>query len=90
MLYLHPNAYEMVFVHVYKMYICVHMKVTCPCIQMQYACKEFMYVYVWDTLPSYSFFDNTSGAIYAGVPTVDFGWECNTDDCMERNGMPAV
>lgn len=25
------------------------------------------------TLPSYSFLSNTSGAIYAGVPTVDFG-----------------
>lgn len=32
------------------------------------------------TLPSYLFLEKTSGAIYAGVPTVDFGWECNTDD----------
>jgi len=27
------------------------------------------------TLPSYSFFSNTSGAIYAGVPTVELGCE---------------
>ncbi|GAB2217145.1 hypothetical protein Droror1_Dr00000308 [Drosera rotundifolia] len=33
------------------------------------------------TFPSYSFLDRTSGAIYAGVPTADFGWECNTVDC---------
>jgi len=25
------------------------------------------------TFPSYSFLDRTSGAMYAGVPTVDFG-----------------
>jgi hypothetical protein len=35
-------------------------------------------------LPSYSFLDKTSGAIYAGVPTVDFGWECNSDDCNQK------
>lgn len=35
----------------------------------------------WDfTFPSYSFLVRTSGAMYAGVPTVDFGWECNTED----------
>ena len=38
-----------------------------------------------NTFPSYSFFDRTSGAIYAGVPTVDFGCECKTDDCVNRN-----
>lgn len=32
------------------------------------------------TFPSYSFLDRTSGAMYAGVPTVDFGCECKTDD----------
>ena len=32
------------------------------------------------TLPSYSCFNNTSGAIYAGVPTVDFGCEWSTED----------
>jgi hypothetical protein len=32
------------------------------------------------TFPSYSLLDNTSGAIYAGVPTVDLGWECRTED----------
>ena len=32
------------------------------------------------TFPSYSFLERTSGAIYAGVPTVDFGWECSTED----------
>lgn len=26
-----------------------------------------------DTFPSYSFRDKTSGAMYAGVPTVDLG-----------------
>jgi hypothetical protein len=26
-----------------------------------------------NTFPSYSFFRRTSGAMYAGVPTVDFG-----------------
>lgn len=36
-------------------------------------------------MPSYSFFSNTSGAIYAGVPTVDFGCECRTDDWGIRN-----
>lgn len=32
------------------------------------------------TLPSYSLRERTSGAIYAGVPTVDLGLECNKDD----------
>jgi len=32
------------------------------------------------TLPSYSFLSKTSGAIYAGVPTVEFGCDCRTDD----------
>lgn len=32
------------------------------------------------TLPSYCCLSNTSGAMYAGVPTVDFGCECNTED----------
>jgi hypothetical protein len=32
------------------------------------------------TFPSYSFLSKTSGAIYAGVPTVDFGCECSTED----------
>lgn len=36
---------------------------------------------VQPTFPSYSCLSNTSGAIYAGVPTVDFGCECNTEDC---------
>lgn len=33
------------------------------------------------TFPSYSRRESTSGAIYAGVPTADFGLECSTDDC---------
>jgi hypothetical protein len=33
------------------------------------------------TFPSYSCFSSTSGAIYAGVPTVDFGCEWSTEDC---------
>lgn len=32
------------------------------------------------TFPSYSERPKTSGAIYAGVPTVDFGLECRTED----------
>lgn len=32
------------------------------------------------TLPSYSRRERTSGAMYAGVPTVDFGLECSNDD----------
>ena len=40
-----------------------------------------------NTFPSYSFFDRTSGAIYAGVPTVDFGCECNTDDCEQKQDI---
>jgi hypothetical protein len=32
------------------------------------------------TLPSYSFLERTSGAMYAGVPTVDFGFECSKAD----------
>jgi hypothetical protein len=31
--------------------------------------------------PSYCFRESTSGAIYAGVPTVDFGCESKTADC---------
>lgn len=33
------------------------------------------------TFPSYSLRDNTSGAMYAGVPTVDLGCECSKADC---------
>lgn len=33
------------------------------------------------TLPSYSRRERTSGAMYAGVPTVDLGLECKSDDC---------
>ena len=32
------------------------------------------------TFPSYSLLERTSGAIYAGVPTVDLGLECSKDD----------
>ena len=32
------------------------------------------------TLPSYSLRERTSGAMYAGVPTVDFGLECRSED----------
>jgi len=32
------------------------------------------------TLPSYACFSNTSGAIYAGVPTVELGCECSIED----------
>lgn len=32
------------------------------------------------TFPSYSFLERTSGAMYAGVPTVDFGLECSKAD----------
>ena len=35
------------------------------------------------------FRDNTSGAMYAGVPTVDFGWESNTADCRGGAGQAA-
>ena len=31
-------------------------------------------------MPSYSRRDSTSGAMYAAVPTVDFGLECSTED----------
>lgn len=34
----------------------------------------------YSTLPSYSCLSNTSGAMYAGVPTVDFGCEWSTED----------
>lgn len=33
-----------------------------------------------NTFPSYSRRERTSGAMYAGVPTVDFGLECKRDD----------
>ena len=33
-----------------------------------------------NTFPSYSFFAKTSGAMYAGVPTVDFGCEWSRED----------
>ncbi|RWW10469.1 hypothetical protein GW17_00025984 [Ensete ventricosum] len=33
------------------------------------------------TLPSYSRRESTSGAMYAGVPTVDLGREWSNDDC---------
>ena len=36
------------------------------------------------TLPSYSLRERTSGAIYAGVPTVDLGLECSRDDCTNK------
>lgn len=32
------------------------------------------------TLPSYSRLESTSGAMYAGVPTVDLGLECRRED----------
>lgn len=35
----------------------------------------------FSTFPSYSFRWRTSGAMYAGVPTVDLGCECNKADC---------
>lgn len=34
------------------------------------------------TFPSYSLLERTSGAIYAGVPTVDLGREWSKDDCI--------
>jgi hypothetical protein len=34
-----------------------------------------------NTFPLYLFFIKTSGAMYAGVPTVDLGCECRRDDC---------
>lgn len=37
------------------------------------------------TFPSYSDRQKTSGAIYAGVPTVDFGFECKIEDCIKKN-----
>jgi hypothetical protein len=40
---------------------------------------------VWSeyiTFPSYSRLERTSGAIYAGVPTVDLGREWSKDDCI--------
>lgn len=36
-------------------------------------------------MPSYSRLERTSGAIYAGVPTVDLGLECSRDDCKQIN-----
>ena len=38
-----------------------------------------------NTLPLYRFFIRTSGAMYAGVPTVDFGCECRRDDCKKKS-----
>ena len=40
---------------------------------------SFPFAYII-TFPSYSGPDRISGAMYAGVPIVDFGLECNTDD----------
>ena len=37
------------------------------------------------TLPSYSLRERTSGAMYAGVPTVDLGLECSIDDYTTKN-----
>lgn len=37
------------------------------------------------TLPSYSRLERTSGAMYAGVPTVDLGLECSREDCKHKN-----
>jgi len=37
-----------------------------------------------NTLPLYLFM-KTSGAMYAGVPTVDFGCECRRDDCKKSS-----
>lgn len=37
------------------------------------------------TLPSYSRRESTSGAMYAGVPTVDLGFECSSDDCNQKD-----
>jgi len=39
------------------------------------------------TLPSYSLRERTSGAIYAGVPTVDLGLECSRDDCTNKTNQ---
>jgi hypothetical protein len=39
------------------------------------------------TLPSYSRRESTSGAMYAGVPTVDLGLECSRDDC-DKETLP--
>lgn len=39
------------------------------------------------TFPSYSFLERTSGAIYAGVPTVDLGCECNKPDCRRNKTL---
>ena len=36
------------------------------------------------TLPSYSLRERTSGAIYAGVPTVDLGLECSREDYTKK------
>ena len=40
--------------------------------------------------PSYCFRDSTSGAIYAGVPTVDLGCESNTADCRHTGEQSVV
>jgi hypothetical protein len=37
------------------------------------------------TFPSYSRRESTSGAMYAGVPTVDLGFECSSDDCNHKD-----
>lgn len=42
--------------------------------------KEWYHEVKHSTFPSYSCLSNTSGAIYAGVPTVDFGCEWSTED----------
>ncbi len=38
-------------------------------------------------MPSYSLRERTSGAIYAGVPTVDLGLECSRDDCTNKTNQ---
>lgn len=39
------------------------------------------------TLPSYSLRERTSGAMYAGVPTVDLGLEWSSDDYTNNEAM---
>ena len=40
-------------------------------------------------MPSYSRRESTSGAMYAGVPTVDLGFECSSDDCNQKKRIAA-
>lgn len=47
-----------------------------------YSFKEPLFIV---TFPSYSRRERTSGAMYAGVPTVDLGFEWSKEDCRDKS-----